>query len=60
MKKSYEWSREKNQKLKRERDVSFEAIVSHIEEGDVIAIVPGKGKFKHQRQFIVEWWIVCG
>lgn len=54
MKKSYEWSGDKNKKLRRERGISFETIVSHIEEGDIIAIVSGKGKFKHQRQFIVE------
>ena len=36
-----------------ERGVSFEAIVSHIEARNTLAIVPGKGKFNHQKQFIV-------
>lgn len=38
----------------RERGISFEAIVAQIEAGRLLAIVPGKGKFGHQKQFIVE------
>ena len=53
MKQIFEWNQEKNQKLLQERGVSFEAIVSHIEAGNTLAIVPGKGKFNHQKQFIV-------
>ncbi len=49
----FEWSQEKNRKLIKERGISFEAIVFHIEGGDVLAIVPGKGGFAHQRQFII-------
>ena len=53
MDKTLEWDKEKNQKLMRERGVSFDAVVSNIESGNVLAIVPGKGKFKHQKQYIV-------
>ena len=53
MEKPFEWSREKNQKLIRERGISFEVIVAHIEAGEIVAIGPGRGRFKHQRQFIV-------
>lgn len=48
-----EWSEEKNQKLIKERGISFEAIASYIESGAVAAIVPGLGRFIHQKQFLV-------
>ena len=54
MKKVYDWDDVKNRKLMRERGISFEAVVSLIEGENVIAIVTGKGKYAHQRQFIVE------
>ena len=38
----------------RDRKISFEAIVSLIESGNIISIVKGKGKYSHQKQFIVE------
>ncbi len=54
MKKAFDWDNEKNKKLIKEREISFEAIVSLIESGNIISIVTGKGKHAHQRQFIVE------
>lgn len=51
--KAFQWDKEKNQKLIKGRRISFEAIVSHIEEGHVIAVAEGKGKFQHQKQYIV-------
>ena len=53
MNKTFEWDREKNQKLFRERGISFDAIVACIEAGNVVAVAPGRGKFKHQKQIIV-------
>ena len=53
MDKAFHWSQEKNQLLTKDRGVSFEAIVAHIEAGGLVATVQGHGKFKHQRQFIV-------
>lgn len=53
MGKSFEWNREKNLRLIHERGISFEAIVSHVEAGLIIALARGKGKFSHQKQFIV-------
>ena len=50
---TFEWSEEKNQKLIHERGISFEAIVSRIEEGDILEMVPGKGKYKNQKQFMI-------
>jgi len=49
----FDWDKDKNQKLLKERNISFEVIVSNIAEGNVVAMTPGKGKFSHQRQFIV-------
>jgi len=54
MAKVFEWNPEKNQKLIKERGISFEAIVLQIEAGQVMAIVPGKDKFRHQRQYVLE------
>ena len=54
MKKVFDWDNEKNKKLIKERNISFEAIVSLIEGGNIIATVMGKGKYRHQKQFIVE------
>ena len=53
MKDTYQWDPEKNLKLITERGVSFEAVVSQIEEGNILAVVRGKGKYSHQKQFIV-------
>ena len=54
MKKVYDWDDAKNRKLMKERGISFEAVVSLIEGENVIAIVTGKGRYSHQKQFIVE------
>ena len=54
MKKAFDWDDKKNKKLIRERKISFEAIVSLIESGNIISIVAGKGKYAQQKQFLVE------
>ena len=54
MEKVFDWDNEKNKKLIRERKISFEAVVSLIESGNMIATVTGKGRYAHQKQFIVE------
>lgn len=53
MSKTFEWDKEKNQTLIKERRISFEVIVAHIEAGSLIATVEGRGKFQHQKQLIV-------
>lgn len=50
----FKWDGDKNRKLIGERGISFEVIVSYIENGSLVAIVPGKGKYKHQKQFVIE------
>ena len=36
---NYDWSNDKNETLKRQRGVSFEDVIFHIERGDVLDIV---------------------
>jgi len=49
--KLYVWNGEKNQRLKVERNTSFEEVVFHIASGDVLDIVehPNQKKYKGQR-----------
>jgi uncharacterized DUF497 family protein len=54
VKKTITWDDQKNQLLMRERNISFETVVTLIENSCVLSIVKGKGKFLHQKQFIVE------
>ena len=53
---TYNWNIEKNLLLKKERKLSFEQIVSHIESGDLLDIMehPNKEKFAHQKILIVQ------
>lgn len=48
------WDKEKNKKLAKERGVTFEEIVIRIQEDHILDVIPGKGKYKDQFQFIVE------
>ncbi len=54
MAKVFQWDKEKNQKLIKERGISFEAVVLQIEAGQVLSIIQGRGKYKHQGQFVIE------
>ena len=51
----YVWEDKKNQKLKRERNVGFEAVVTAIQEGDVVDDYPhpNRKKYAHQRLMVV-------
>ena len=53
---TYNWNKEKNLVLKRERNLSFEQIVSHIERGNLLDILqhPNKEKFAHQKILIIQ------
>jgi hypothetical protein len=50
------WKSDKNDQLKKERDVSFEQIVVQIEEGKLHDILehPNQRKYKNQKIFVVE------
>jgi uncharacterized DUF497 family protein len=54
--KYFSWNVKKNEKLKRERGISFEEIVFHIERGDVLDILEhsDKKQYKGQKIFIVD------
>jgi hypothetical protein len=53
--KIFSWSDEKNARLKRERKVSFEAVLFHIGRGDLLDIVahPNQEKYAGQKMFVV-------
>ena len=53
VKKIFEWDEEKNKKLIQNRGVSFEAVAAYIEGKNIIGVVQGKGKFSHQKQFLI-------
>ena len=53
--KPFLWDPEKNQWLKRERGISFDQVVLHIEQGDLLDILehPNPQKYPGQRILIV-------
>jgi uncharacterized DUF497 family protein len=55
--KYFEWNEEKNEKLKNERNISFEIIVSQIELGHLLDIIeqPHKEKYSNQNIYVVEY-----
>jgi uncharacterized DUF497 family protein len=52
----YKWNKEKNERLKIERGMSFEQITMHIERGDVLDIVahPNQEQYPNQQLLVVE------
>jgi len=48
----YEWNSDKNEWLKRERNISFEQIVFHLAEGDVWKIAPHPNQKDYPGQMI--------
>ena len=54
--KYFDWNEEKNEVLKKFRNISFEIIVIQIEMGGLLDILehPNKKKYKNQRIFVVE------
>jgi len=53
--KYFSWSPEKNTALIEERGISFEEIVFHIEQGDVLDLLehPNQERYSNQRVFVV-------
>jgi uncharacterized DUF497 family protein len=49
------WNEEKNKLLKKERGVSFEEIVAHILQGDLLAVEkhPNQERYPDQQMFVV-------
>ena len=54
--KYFDWDDEKNKKLKKERNISFEIILSYIETGDILDKIkhPNDEKYPNQAIFIIE------
>ena len=54
--KPFRWNQEKNKQLLIERKISFEVVISSIEEGHLIDTIqhPNQEKYPNQRIFIVE------
>ena len=52
----YRWNKEKNERLKIERGVSFEQITMHVERGDLLDIVahPNQEKYPNQQLLLVK------
>jgi len=53
--KRFEWNEEKNKKLRKMRNVSFEQVVSTITSGDILDVTRSKNpKYKHQKRYIIK------
>lgn len=54
--KYFSWSPEKNRELIRQRGISFEEIVFHIERGDMLDLVehPNQERYPEQRMFVID------
>lgn len=55
MMKYFDWSKKKNEKLKKKRDISFEEIVIAIREERVLDIINNpSSNFPNQKAYVVE------
>lgn len=54
--KQFDWNDEKNKHLQIERDISFEEIIYHIQNGDLLDDLshPNQKKYPKQRMYIVK------
>jgi uncharacterized DUF497 family protein len=52
---TYNWDKEKSLLLKKSRGISFEQIVIHIEQGNLVDIIehPNGEKYNHQKILII-------
>lgn len=55
--KYFDWNEEKNNKIKSDRNISFEIIVSQIELGYILDIIkhPNQDRYKNQNIYVVEY-----
>lgn len=51
--KKFAWDEEKNQRLRDERGVTFEDVLTALSEGRLLAVLAGKGQYAHQKQYVV-------
>ena len=54
--KHFDWDDEKNELLKHERGITFEEVVFHIENGDVLDVIdhPNAVKYQSQKVYILD------
>jgi uncharacterized DUF497 family protein len=54
---TYNWNDEKNEILKKERNISFEEIVICISEGKVVAVLkqPNEEKYNNQKIYLINY-----
>ena len=54
--KSFDWNQDKNKWLKRERGITFEEVIFHLQAGGLLDIIenPNQERYKDQRIFIVD------
>ena len=52
----FAWNSEKNAQLIRERGISFERVIFHIERDEILDVVkhPNSSKYPNQRMFILD------
>ncbi len=52
----FAWNPEKNEELIKERGISFERVIQHIENEQVLDVIkhPNTSKYPNQRMFILE------
>ena len=52
----FAWNSEKNAQLIRERGISFERVIYHIERDEILAVIehPNSSKYPNQRMFILD------
>lgn len=55
--KYFDWDKEKNERLKSERDICFEDIVNILEEKKFLDLVdhPNRNKYPNQKMFVIVW-----
>ena len=55
--KYFDWDKEKNERLRIERDICFEDILTILEEKDFLDVVehPNTIKYPNQKMFVIEW-----
>jgi len=53
---TYQWNAEKNKILKQKRGVTFEQVVMHIENGDVLDVIehPNQAKYGQQQVLVIQ------
>lgn len=53
--KYFSWNNDKNEQLKKERNITFEEVVFIIQQGQILAIVehPDQEKYTNQKLFIL-------